>query len=295
VIYLVDGVPGAGKTYYACRRIEQDLCAGKVVCTNVALKPDWAWRVAGANPARRMNRSARNNRARELERRLLYSDDLAELFRVRTEGTAEGRAVMVLDEAHRWLNSRSWAGQKGRAEIIAWFTGHRHYGFDVFLITQYVDMVDKQVRNLVEYRVRLRNLKRERFCGVRVIPTNLFAAITELHGGKKDVNVVGRDFYRLQGRVAGMYDTHGLAIADAPADTIWLPRAPAPALAGGGAPMLPEAVDPELPDRTTPVSVVEAVDSEPAPTVIPRRLVAAQEPGGPLSVPAVSRPTHPGR
>jgi zona occludens toxin len=224
VIHLVDGTPGAGKTYFAMRAIEDAVTSGKVVCTNVRLAPDWAYRVAGANPLRRFRRGARRRRAELLEARVLVSEDLDELFRVRARGHGEGRAVMVLDEAHRWMNSRNWnAGDRGR--IVDWMTAHRHYGFDVYLVTQYIEMIDKQVRALVEYRVRLRNLRRMKVAGISVLPFNCFAAITELEGGTRgQAPIVKRDFYRLNRRVAGIYDTHALSAVDARDDVIVLPR-----------------------------------------------------------------------
>jgi zona occludens toxin len=223
VITLIDGTPGAGKTFAAMRLIASALGDDKCVVTNTALQPDWAERCAKENPARRLSRRRIRARAAELRSRLFVSEDLTELFRVRVPGKQEGRAVMVLDEAHRWMNSRMWSAKgQGRAQIIDWMTAHRHYGFDVYLLTQYVDMIDKQVRHLIEYRTRVRNLKRERVAGVRIFPFNLFIAITELEGSKAKRRQE-TELYFLNRRIRGMYDTHALAAKDAPADTIWLP------------------------------------------------------------------------
>jgi zona occludens toxin len=227
VITLIDGTPGAGKTYAAMRLIASALGDDKCVVTNCYLKPDWPLRCAKENPVRRAVPPLARRRADTLRDRVFVSEDLSELFRVRVPGHGEGRAVMVLDEAHRWMNSRMWSAKgQGRAEVIDWMTAHRHYGFDVFLLTQYVDMIDKQVRHLIEYRTRVRNLKRERIAGVRIFPFNVFVAITELEGSraKRRQNT---DAYLLNRRIRGMYDTHQLAQADAPEDAIWLPHPPA--------------------------------------------------------------------
>ncbi|MFN8131542.1 MAG: zonular occludens toxin domain-containing protein [Solirubrobacteraceae bacterium] len=58
------------------------------------------------------------------------SHDLQELFRVRMPGRREGRGVMVLDEAHNWMNSRLWK-DTDRLELVRFFSQHRKLGWDV--------------------------------------------------------------------------------------------------------------------------------------------------------------------
>jgi zona occludens toxin (predicted ATPase) len=243
VIYLVDGTLGAGKTYYALRQIEAALGAGKVVVTNVTLRDDWAERVARGNPARRISRTAIARRAELYRSRLLVADSLADVMRVRVHGKGEGRAVVVLDEAHRWLNARLWNAGRGRdqdpdaivrGDVVSWLSSTRHYGMDVYLISQHIEDIDKQVRNRVEYRVRLRNLKRVKVAGVRVFPCNVFVAISELVSARQ-APVAHRDYYLLSKRIAGMYDTHELAAHEVPPDAIWLPAAGASGGAAGAA------------------------------------------------------------
>jgi zona occludens toxin len=228
VIYLVQGTPGAGKTYYACRRIDQALAAGKVVVTNVQLADDWADRVARGNPICRWSRRARDRRARELRRQLLVIDDVDELLRVRVAGQGEGRWVAVLDEAAAFLNSRSW-NQKDRGDLVRWFQRHRHYGADVYLIAQLAHTIDKQVRELFEESVRLKNLRNFKVMGVRVFPRNRFVAIHTWN--TKDQHVLRRESYGLSKRVARLYNTHQLAAdlaADPDAVVLPRPREPRP-------------------------------------------------------------------
>src|SRR3954468_24383205 len=125
MIALVTGPPGAGKTYWCVRQIAEALDAGKVVVTNVGLRPDWAERLAGSNLFRRLIPGRRAKVAADYRRRLHVIADLDELLRVRVKGSKEGRAVAVLDEAHRWMNSRAWKDE-GRAPIVAWASAHRH-------------------------------------------------------------------------------------------------------------------------------------------------------------------------
>jgi hypothetical protein len=225
MLFLVDGTPGAGKSYFAVRKIADALAAGKVVVTNVPLSDDYAQRAARAHPIRRLFPGLVRRRAARYPPRVLITRSLEEVMRVRVAGEGEGRAVVVLDEAHVWLNSRMWGKDTTRAEVIEWVSGHRHLGLDIYLISQHIEDIDKQVRNRVEYRVRLRNLRRVKVAGIPIFPVNTFVAITELVSARNKP-IVGRDWYFLKKRTAGMYDTHGLAAQDVPANAIWLPREP---------------------------------------------------------------------
>jgi zona occludens toxin len=223
VIYLVQGTPGSGKTYYACRRIDQAIAAGKVVVTNVQLAPDWAERIARGNPWCRLNKRARARRAARYRRQLLVIEDVDELLRVRVEGAGEGRWVAVLDEAAAFLNSRSW-NDKHRGDLVRWFQRHRHYGADVYLIAQLAHTIDKQVRELFEESVRLKNLRNFKLMGVRIFRRSRFVAIHTWN--TKDQHVLRRESYGLSRRVARLYNTHQLAsdlLADCP-DALVLPR-----------------------------------------------------------------------
>lgn len=62
----------------------------------------------------------------------------------------EGQTYVVIDECQRIFNSRDWQ----RPVMRAWndfFQMHRHYGFHVYLITQFDRLIDRQLRALVEY------------------------------------------------------------------------------------------------------------------------------------------------
>src|ERR1044072_5181264 len=63
----------------------------------------------------------------------------------------EGCCVVILDEAHRWMNARSWS-QQGREDILEWFALARKRGFEVYLIAQRAENLDVQVRELFEDR-----------------------------------------------------------------------------------------------------------------------------------------------
>jgi Zonular occludens toxin (Zot) len=155
-------------------------------------------------------------------------------MRVRVPGSKEERWLVVLDEAHGWLNARNWnAGDRDR--IIKWLSQHRKLGAKVLLISQDAENIDAQVRRLVEVEIRLRNLKNARVAGIPIsLGRNLMLAIWSWAGGQK--MILRRQVMRLDWR-RKLYNTHQLPLTldDADADAIWLPSKDLPADAAGGA------------------------------------------------------------
>lgn len=62
----------------------------------------------------------------------------------------EGSFLLVIDEAQRLFNSRTW-NDKNRNDWITFFAEHRHLGFDIILVSQNDRMLDRQIRALIEY------------------------------------------------------------------------------------------------------------------------------------------------
>lgn len=232
MMVTVTGVPGSGKTLYTTTKITEAILAGKSVATNVVLTDDWAERIAKTTILRLQPRR-RRRRCAEWRRRLVYVNDVDALARVRlsTEGIKrgklEGRGVAVLDEAGEWLDARAWAEDpESRKRTNRFFRQHRKLGWDVYLISQEAEMIDKQVRTLAEYEVRLRNLRHVKLLGVPVLPFNLFVALWAWHGVRSQ-RPAKKEFFRVKRRTAGMYDTHQIVHTvgedDGMDSLLWLP------------------------------------------------------------------------
>ena len=203
MIVLVTGPPGAGKSAHTTRKIAQALADGKCVATNVELTPGWARTVARSNLVRRLIPGRCNHVEARLRRSVHVTPDLDELFAIRLAGSKEGRGVMVVDEAQLLLNSRSW-NDGTRLGAIRFFSQHRKLGWDVYLIAQDAEMIDKQVRALFEYHAQLRNLRKVKLLGIPIVPCNLFLAVWTWHAARG--LIVRRETFLL-GWWKGLYST----------------------------------------------------------------------------------------
>lgn len=217
MIALLEGAPGNGKSFTAVCEGLKALDGGKYLVTNIDFVPDWEGEAARSNVLRRLIPGGVGAAERRYAERYFAAGDLATLMRVRLPNCerctnckrgkvcrTEGRGLLLLDECHNWMNARTWTGDD-RLNIVRWLSQHRKLGFDVILIAQDSKMIDNQVRSLAEVRITLRNLKRWRPWGLAVVPFNCFIAIWRWEGGNRDV--MRRQYYRLNKRVARLYDT----------------------------------------------------------------------------------------
>ncbi|MET3177094.1 UNVERIFIED_ORG: hypothetical protein ABIC43_000233 [Variovorax guangxiensis] len=141
-VYVVQGKLGTGKTKFAVGKLREALLAGKRTATNLNVTME------ALVPA--MNRAV-----------VIRVPDkpTAEQLDMIGHGNPDSydedkNGVMVLDELGSWLNARQFQ-DKNRAALIDWLIHARKKGWDVYLIVQHADMIDKQVRMaLAEYMVK---------------------------------------------------------------------------------------------------------------------------------------------
>ena len=84
-----------------------------------------------------------------------YLVDYAQLHH---KSNFKAQTLVVIDEASIIFNSREF-NRKDRSDWIKFFAQHRHFNYDVLLITQDDKMIDKQIRSFVEYEYKHRALK----------------------------------------------------------------------------------------------------------------------------------------
>jgi hypothetical protein len=69
-------------------------------------------------------------------------------------------SLLVLDELMTWMNSRTW-NDKGRAGVLDWLVHSRKHGWDVLIMVQSIETVDKQlVESLMDYHVPMSDLSK---------------------------------------------------------------------------------------------------------------------------------------
>ena len=217
MIRLVTGPLGTGKSYYGVRKAAQAIREGKMVATNFDLVDDWIDQVVRHGRLRKRSRKL-DERSERFSKRYIRIETMHELMelRVRPEEpwareiepgkwqVKEGVLVVLLDEAHRWMNARSWS-REGREELLEFFALARKLGMEVYLIAQRAENLDVQVRELFEDHIHLNNLRRSaRALGIPVIPFNFFIAGWRNHAYPDEV--IKTERYRL-GWEKRLYDT----------------------------------------------------------------------------------------
>lgn len=140
-VYSVEGKLGTGKTKFCVWRAQQALLDGRRVASNVDLQLDKLTPRCKTTYIRLPDKP----RAHDLEAAGNGNPDSYD---------EEKNGVMILDELGTWLNARSFQ-DKDRAPLLDWLIHARKYGWDVYLIVQDANMIDKQVREaLIEYQVK---------------------------------------------------------------------------------------------------------------------------------------------
>lgn len=193
MIILYSGTPGSGKSLDVARQIMTKVKFGQKFIGNMLI-----------------NRDMLGDHAQNyiyVDTYSLNPNELIEYARKYHVPRKESQCILVIDECQQIFNSREW----NRPEMKAWnsfFQVHRHFGFDVYLITQYDRLIDRQVRALIEYERMHRKISNLGIKG---------AIMSFLCGGKLFVCVeqhysmrlqTGSYFYRYRQKYADFYDSY---------------------------------------------------------------------------------------
>ena len=117
----------------------------------------------------------------------------------------EHQDVIIIDEAQIPFNSRDGLN-KDRMKWIEFFSQHRHYFYDIILITQNDRMIDRQIRSLVETEYKHRKLTNYGAKGMFMIVVfhKMFVAVQYWYPIQERV---GSEFFNLRKSVCKLYDT----------------------------------------------------------------------------------------
>lgn len=199
MISLYSGTPGSGKSLHVANRLYWWIKAGNPCVCNFPI--------------------ALEKIRTKKEKRFTYVDnahlspafliDYAQSYIKEKGHVKEGSILLVIDECQLLFNSRDW-GQKGRDAWLAFYTMHRHLGFDIILVAQFDRMIDRQIRSLIEYEYIHRKVSNFGWKGKllsAVVLGNLFVSVKVWYPMKEKV---GSEFYRAKKVYYGLYDTYAM-------------------------------------------------------------------------------------
>lgn len=210
------GVPGSGKSYHVAREIYDNLRKGVNVISNLNINTS----IIPPNGKRPLghfiyvpNQQFINNciqeknkfgNLQECDSVYAYIHGLENFALMYSKRNKKGQIIehqhlLILDECQTIFNPRSW-NRKDRLRWVEFFTVHRHYGFDVILITQNDMMVDKQIRGIMETQVIHRNISKYKALGKLIAAPfggNLFMTVYKAYGmsSKKDSHLKSKLLY----------------------------------------------------------------------------------------------------
>lgn len=208
-IYAFTGVPGSGKSLDLARRIRASLGMKKrPVIGNFELST--------SAPVRHPELYTYLPNEQLTPQKLIEFAD--EWWTAHDDQWHEGGLLLVVDEAQLLWNSRTWdSGRTARGAMsyaetdrMAWlqfFSQHRKLGYDVIMCCQAETMVDKQIRDNIEYLCLHRKLAKFGTWGFLVsllFAGRLFLTITSYYGTGE---ILDRELWVNSRKDFRMYDT----------------------------------------------------------------------------------------
>lgn len=218
MIEICQGTPGSGKSAAAVARAIRHLNAGGVVASNFSLIDGWCDIISNKNIFSLFSDDFRYEWSRSLWERFHVVKSCEAIKKINPREKAckrynddgsykEGFGLLILDEAQLIFNSRKW---EKNFEWIEFFTQHRKLGWNIILIAHSLEMIDSQIRPLIEYESRFRNLKRVSLplIPISMSPINMFLVVTRYAGlSAGSGEIFSRDVFPLPTWAAKLYDS----------------------------------------------------------------------------------------
>jgi zona occludens toxin (predicted ATPase) len=173
MIYLYSGTPGSGKSLHLADEILFELRVKKHnVIANITINYDLVRKC-----------QKRVGKFFYFDNSVLTPKVLIQYAKKHHKKGKEGQTLLVIDECAIMFNSREYSNPN-RMEWIKFFQMHRHFGFNIILVSQSDRLIDRQIRAFIEYDIRHR--KANNFGAIGFIFTLLgfkvFAAISYWYG-----------------------------------------------------------------------------------------------------------------
>ncbi|MBQ4165721.1 MAG: hypothetical protein IJD85_05300 [Oscillospiraceae bacterium] len=195
MITIYTGTPGSGKSYTAADNIDRALRRGMPVIANFEINVD---------PKKHKGEFVYID---TLKLDPAFFMDYAQRHFDPKKG--EGQGLIFIDEAQIPFNPRTGFGSKDSNSRMAWinfFSKHRHYFWNIVLITQHDRMIDRQIRTLVEVEKKHRDLKNYGMKGfyMMLIFRKRFVQVSYWYTIQEKI---GSQFFRISKRICKLYDT----------------------------------------------------------------------------------------
>lgn len=195
MLTLYTGTPGSGKSYTAADRIDRALRRGMTVVANFEINID---------PKKHKGKFI------FIDTLKLSPDFFMEYAQKHFDPKkGENQGLIFIDEAQIPFNPRTGFSGKNDNSRMAWInflSKHRHYFWDVILITQHDRMIDRQIRALVEVERKHRDLKNFGAKGfyMMLIFRKRFVQVSYWYTIQEKI---GSEFFSLKKRICKLYDT----------------------------------------------------------------------------------------
>lgn len=197
MIYLYTGTPGSGKSLDTARMIKGQLALKHPVICNFPIS---------SKVKNYKYFTYKENEELTVDYLTSFAKEYFGDRRVK-----ESQITLVIDECQMLFNARDWS-KSDRSGWNKFFQIHRHYGFDVVLITQFDSMIDKQIRALVEYEIIHRKVSnygiKGYFLQCLFLAPTLFVRIKVWYPMKEKVD---SRFFRGSKKLYSLYDTYALS------------------------------------------------------------------------------------
>lgn len=195
-MFLMTGTPGSGKSLHMASMIRWSMRVDRPVVVNFEV-----------NKGKRTYARVKEVDNDELTPELLL-EFARDYYRETRKPIKEGTLQVFIDEAALKFNARDW-NSPDRRKWVSFFQMHRKLGYNVFLISQFDEMLDKQIRALCEYEIKHRVLNAVGWVGtlanILLLGHPLVCAVTYWYGQKMRLSsnwILGtKGLYRL-------YDTY---------------------------------------------------------------------------------------
>lgn len=217
MIYMYSGTPGSGKSLHTAKDIISKLRRKQAVIANFPIDLKIIRSTALSNMRERIYKLIKKTPKKEKYMRNIgeftYKDNsemtvefLIDYAKKNHKKGKEGQTLIVIDECAVMFNAREW-NVAGRKEWNKFFQTHRHWGYNIILVSQNDRLIDRQIRSFIEYDVKHRKANNLGFIGIliSILRIKLFAAVTYWYGVREKCFT---EFYTCKKIYKKIYDSY---------------------------------------------------------------------------------------